>query len=168
MTKKYILVLLSFFYLTVVPVLGIEVGKQAPEISLKNLSGTIVNLSDFRNKSDVLLVFWATWCPSCRAEIPELIRLHQEFSSQNLTILAINTAGQDLQIKVEKFVKAQHIPYTVLYDQAQSIITLYRIIGIPTNILINQSGIIVYRDYVLPSSAVIQKIIRNQTRNKIN
>ncbi|MFA7484588.1 MAG: TlpA disulfide reductase family protein, partial [Phycisphaerae bacterium] len=61
-------------------------GKEAPDFALADLNGRQHRLSDYRGKQ-VLLIFWATWCPPCRAEIPDLIKLRNRFSEDELVIL---------------------------------------------------------------------------------
>ena len=64
-------------------------GPMAPEISLKDLSGNEVTLKKYRG-SVVLLDFWASWCPPCRAAIPELVDLQEKYKKRGLVILGIS------------------------------------------------------------------------------
>jgi len=63
-------------------------GKEAPDFTLRDLDGKVHKLSDYRGK-DVMLVFWATWCPPCMMEIPHLIALRNRVGADKLAILAI-------------------------------------------------------------------------------
>src|SRR5678816_745699 len=60
----------------------------APQLELKDLNGRTVRLSDYKGKV-VLINFWATWCPPCRAEMPDLVRLQREHANQGLQIIGI-------------------------------------------------------------------------------
>jgi peroxiredoxin len=118
----------------------------AAEFSLANLEGANVNLSDYKNKSMVLVVFWATWCPSCREEIPELNKLADEHK-EKLQILAIDIKEDSK--KVAEFAKKKEIKYTILLDTNGETAKNYKVVGIPTNVLIDKDGKILYSGYEL-------------------
>ncbi len=84
-------------------------GKEAPDFTVTDINGNKHRLSDYRGKN-VLVVFWATWCPPCRAEIPHLIELRKEVSQDKLAMLAISTEDSDT---VKNFAKAEKMNYTV-------------------------------------------------------
>ena len=64
-------------------------GKDAPDLTVEDIEGKTHKLSDYRGR-DVLVVFWATWCPACNAEIPHLIELRKMFPQEKLAILSIS------------------------------------------------------------------------------
>ncbi|WP_343033610.1 TlpA disulfide reductase family protein [Virgibacillus ihumii] len=66
-----------------------------PGFQLETLEGEKVKLSDFRG-NPVMLNFWATWCPPCRAEIPDMEKLHQ---NKDITILAVNLTKSEANIQ---------------------------------------------------------------------
>ncbi|MFC1616939.1 TlpA disulfide reductase family protein [Candidatus Margulisiibacteriota bacterium] len=122
----------------------------AQNFTLKDLNGNPVSLSDFRGKSDVLLVFWATWCPPCRREVPLLNEVYEKVSEEKLKILAINVEGLRKIDIVKDFVKNYGVKYTVLIDDTQKISQEYKIVGIPTNIIVGKNGVVKFRGHVLP------------------
>ncbi len=65
---------------------GLEIGNVAPDFELQTLTGDTIRLSDYRGEP-VMLNFWATWCPPCRAEMPDMQQVHQDTGMQ---ILAVN------------------------------------------------------------------------------
>ena len=71
-----------------------QVGNRAPDFELNNLEGQLVSLGDLRGKP-VLINFWATWCPPCRAEMPYLQQIYEEWSDKGLVLLAINIGESD-------------------------------------------------------------------------
>jgi peroxiredoxin len=88
-------------------------GDKVPDISLKDLKGKTVKIEDFKGKV-VLLNFWATWCPPCLAEIPELIKWQKEYENQGLQIIGI-TYPPTNRAKVRSFVRQNKINYPVLF-----------------------------------------------------
>lgn len=108
----------------------------APDFELVNLEGEMVSLSDFRGKA-VLVNFWATWCPPCRAEMP-LIDEFAERHTQELVVLAVN-AGEG-ESEVRSFVRAHDLDFVFLLDPENSVATLYRVRGFPTSLFIDQQG----------------------------
>ncbi|MFP4021177.1 MAG: peroxiredoxin family protein, partial [Halanaerobium sp.] len=82
----------SFFYFQnntaeVSAEVGTEVGMQAPDFTLKNMDDKEVSLSDYRGQK-VFLNFWASWCPPCRQEMPDMQKLHEEYGEE-VVILAV-------------------------------------------------------------------------------
>src|SRR5690625_2891267 len=81
---------------------GLEKGEMAPNFDLEKMDGEKVKLSDYRSEK-VMLNFWATWCPPCRAEVPDMQKLHE---NKDVTILAVNLLGQESGIDpVEEFLE---------------------------------------------------------------
>lgn len=116
-------------------------GKTAPDFTLTDITGKQHRLSDYRGK-DVILVFWATWCPPCRVEIPHLIELRKTVGEDKLVMLAISNEKPDL---VKGFVAKQRINYTVLLDKGNmpepfGVMRIYRTTGIPGSFFINPEG----------------------------
>jgi len=118
----------------------VEEKKEALAFSLKDLYGMQVALKDFRGKP-VLLLFWATWCPSCCEEIPFLEKFYQERKTQ-LTILGLVIDGEK-EKKVREVVKKNGISFPVLLDPKEKTARAYGVKFIPNFFLINPSGTII-------------------------
>src|SRR5215213_4752063 len=95
--------------LVTTPIISAGQSGKAPELKLKDLRGRNLRLSDYKGKV-VLLNFWATWCPPCRAEMPDLIKMQREYSGRGLQVLGITyppqTAGE-----VRRFVRELKVNY---------------------------------------------------------
>jgi thiol-disulfide isomerase/thioredoxin len=112
---------------------------QASDFKLQDLSGKNVSLSDFKGKK-VYLNFWATWCPPCKGEMPDIEKLYNETKNSDLVILAIDI-GEDRDT-VQSFLKSNNYNFNVLLDMDQSTASKYNINGIPTSYFINKDGTI--------------------------
>ncbi|WP_026576413.1 redoxin domain-containing protein [Bacillus sp. UNC438CL73TsuS30] len=116
---------------------GLKVGAQAPNFELKTLAGDKIKLSDLRGKK-VMLNFWATWCPPCKAEMPAMEKFYKE-KDKDLVILAVNI---DPQLDVKGFVNKNKITFPILLDADDHVNETYQILSIPTTYFINRKGII--------------------------
>lgn len=135
---------------------GTAVGDKAPEFKLQDLNKQAFVLRDATaSNSATLLVFWATWCPFCKNEIPGLIKLNDEYKDKGLKIVAIDV-GESAK-KVEGFAKQKGINYTVLLDPNNKVAGQYSVVGIPSNILIDKDGIIKYRGTTPPPENLLPK-----------
>lgn len=104
--------LLALLLLVTPAVTLAQAPRSAPPVVLKDLNGRTVRLTDFKGKV-VLLNFWATWCPPCRAEIPELIKWQREYGSKGLQIIGVTYPPTNRR-KVRSFLRAFKVNYPVL------------------------------------------------------
>ncbi len=120
-----------------------KLGRDAPGFTLPGISGKDYSLKDFRGKV-VLLNFWATWCPPCKAEIPSLIRLNHMFSNEGLVILGISEDNRGADVVVP-FAKSYGMDFAVLLDPSREVGNLYSIGGVPETFLVGKDGKIKYK-----------------------
>jgi peroxiredoxin len=118
------------------------------DFTLPAPDGRPVELKQFLGKKPVLLVFWATWCPNCIEAIPALNALHAGPLAGKMQVLGLNYL--ETRKKVASAAKANNILYPVLLDESGKAARAYGIVGIPTYVLIDRTGKIVYRENVLP------------------
>lgn len=113
------------------------IGKEAADFGFRAIDDEKMRkLSDYRGK-DVILAFWATWCPPCRAEIPHLKELRKEIGSDKLEIIAISSESTDL---IKRFVKANDINYTTASVRHQVPAPFNYVESIPTTFYVNEQG----------------------------
>lgn len=124
----------------------------APDFTLQSLQdeNQWVNLADANRDHFVLLVFWATWCRPCVAEIPELNRLQKEFDSMGLKVIAVNVG--ESRKKVMAFAKDHEMDFQCLLDLKGSVTSRYRVDGLPTAVLLAKGGEILYYGFQLPEN----------------
>ena len=111
-------------------------NRQRADFTLTDVDGKPWTLSRLHGKV-VLVNFWATWCPPCRKEMPDLESLSQQFHKQGLVILAITDEDG---AKVKPFITARGITYTVLLDPGRKVNDLFHVMGIPKTFLYDRSG----------------------------
>lgn len=122
--------------------IGLQEGNKAPDFQLKTLDDADVKLSDLRGKK-VILNFWATWCPPCKAEIPHMQNFYVSSDKSKVEILAINLTTSEKNPKnVKGFVKDRNVTFPVLLDQDGDVGVQYQAITIPTSYLIDSQGIV--------------------------
>lgn len=108
----------------------------SPVFTLSDLKGTNWSLQDLRGKV-VLVNFWATWCPPCRKEMPDMQALYERFGPRGLVILAISDEDA---AKVAPFLAAQKYTYPVLLDPGRKVNELFSVQGIPKSFLYGRDG----------------------------
>lgn len=124
----------------------VQIGQVAPEFSLPDTAGVTVALSSFRGKY-VLLDFWASWCPPCRRENPNVVKAFQAYKDKNFTILGISL-DQD-KARWLKAIQDDHLTWTHVSDLKywdSEIPALYGVRGIPANVLLDPEGVIIARN----------------------
>jgi peroxiredoxin len=114
-------------------------ARQQADFTLTDLNGKSWTLKDLKGKV-VLLNFWATWCPPCRKEMPDLETLYRRFGPEGLVILGIDDEEAE---KVKPFITQQGVTYAVLLDPGRKVNTLFGIEGIPKTFVYDRNGRIV-------------------------
>jgi peroxiredoxin len=120
----------------------VQEGKPAPDFKLATLDGRSVKLSDYKGKK-VILNFWATWCPPCKAEMPHMKNFYEHNKDKGIEILAVNLTNVDKgKDAVETFAKDYQLTFTIALDEEGTIGKQYQAFTIPTSYIIDSNGII--------------------------
>ena len=119
-----------------------ENAEQAADFTLEMLDGKMASLSDYRGQK-VVLNFWATWCPPCKAEVPHLQNFYEENENSDVQLLAVNLTASDSMSDVENFVDGYGITFPVLLDIDGEVGQQYEVITIPTTYFLDEEGNIV-------------------------
>jgi peroxiredoxin len=124
--------------------------------ALVDLAGKKYQLSSYQNKQPVLLFFWTTWCPFCLAKLKEMNQGYLSLEKDGVALLAIN-AGEP-RSSVERLVRNYAVKYTVLLDEKGAVSEDYHVLGVPTFILIDKKGVIIYKGNEYPKASIQQLI----------
>ncbi|MBI4432634.1 MAG: TlpA family protein disulfide reductase [Candidatus Omnitrophica bacterium] len=131
-------VLLSAVFL----VTGCGQGQTSQNFTLPDLRGQSVSLESLlKENKAILLNFWATWCPPCREEIPDLIRLQEQYGGKGFTVVGVDVG--ESRAKVAAFAERMGMNYPILLDSDQSVSESYRVVGIPTSLLMRSDGTVI-------------------------
>ncbi|KAB7706491.1 redoxin domain-containing protein [Bacillus aerolatus] len=117
---------------------GIGLGDKAPDFTLQTLDGKKVSLSDYEGKK-VILNFWATWCPPCKAEMPHMQNFYKkEAEKSNVEILSVNLTSADKSKEaVAEFAKQYDLTFPIPLDVDGTIGEQYEVVTIPTSYILN-------------------------------
>jgi peroxiredoxin len=110
---------------------------EAPDFTLKSKDGSNIRLSEQRGNI-VLVNFWASWCGPCRAELPKMEALYQEYQDMGFEILAVNV--DDEASKAEVLLNDIDVSFPVLYDTSAEVSKLYDVSAMPTTVIIDRNG----------------------------
>ncbi|MBV8198770.1 MAG: TlpA family protein disulfide reductase [Candidatus Eremiobacteraeota bacterium] len=116
------------------------VGQSAPTFSLQDDRGAAVSLNDYRNRI-VVMNLWASWCPPCREEMPDLQRLASRYAAQRVAVVGVNE-GESVE-RARAFAAALRIHFPIWVDATERYGRTYGALGLPTTVILNRQGVIV-------------------------
>lgn len=133
-------------------------GFLAPDFTLQTTDGATVTLSDLRGQA-VLVNIWASWCAPCRAEMPAMQRVYEEYKEQGLVILAVNSTVQDSAESAVSFASELGLTFPILLDIQGVATRLYLVQGLPASFFIGRDGVI--RE-VVPGGPMSEVLLRTR------
>jgi peroxiredoxin len=132
-----------------------DATRQKADFILTDLSGKKWHLQNLRGKV-VLVNFWATWCPPCRKEMPDLQALYEKYKESGLVVLAISDEEAG---KVEPFIAERKISYPVMLDPGRKVNDLYRVDGIPKTFVYDRNGKMVAQSIDMRTKGQFQQML---------
>lgn len=143
---------------------GLTQGEIPPDFELKTLEGNIIKLSEQKGRK-VILNFWASWCPPCKAEMPHMENFYKtKAKEQNVEIVAVNLTnaerGRDRIETVKNFVEEYGLTFPIPLDENGEVRNTYQIISIPTTYMIDTDGLIHKRIIGPMDEEMIEKLVK--------
>lgn len=130
-------------------------GQPAPNFISPALSGGEIGLTDY--VGDVVVVnFWATWCPPCKAEMPGINAFYEKHQADGLVVLAVN--AKESESLVRPFIESNNFTFPVLLDPAGSVVNQYQVRSFPTTIIIDRDGVVRHIQVGMISEEELERI----------
>lgn len=124
--------------LIALPLAAYGQSQKAPAIALRDIQGRTLRLSDYKGKV-VLLNFWATWCPPCRAETPDLVKIQREYQERGLQVIGITYPPEKVG-EVRRFVRSLKINYPILLGRRATKTLFDQSETLPLTVIIDREG----------------------------
>lgn len=141
---------------------SLSVSAEQPDFNLPDLNGKQHHLSDYRGKW-VVLNYWATWCPPCLDEIPELVDFHNAHYKRDAIVVGINYEDSD-PAYLKSFVDEYMISYPILRANLTRPPVFGRLFGLPTSFIVSPEGKLVQTKTGSVTKAFLEEIIQQTNK----
>ncbi len=125
----------------------LKAGDDAPDFNVTTINGEPIKLSELKGNKPVYLKFWATWCSYCKAELPHLQSIYDQYGD-DIEVIAINVGINDSIANIGKLYSENGYKLPTVFDQKGTITNSFGVIGTPHHILIDRDGKIAYRTFL--------------------
>ncbi len=149
-TIRRFFLIISLLLLLPISAFALNQGDPLKAFSATDMDGKSVDLASVIGNKPIMLVFWASWCPNCRSEVPKVNALRKKFQQQGMQFLGVNVGHNDSVAKARRFMDKYQMSYPVVFDKDSAISHEYAIQGVPTVLVANKQGIIVFKNYGVP------------------
>ncbi len=133
-------------------------GEKAPDFTLDSIRGEKINLHQYRDNSAAIIFFWATWCPHCREQLRELNTQGEGLKEKGFKLIIVDL-GEEAD-RVQSYVEKQKINFDVLLDQDSKVAESYGLIGVPTYVIVDHTGLVRAVEHSLPDN--VSEIVHQQ------
>ena len=122
---------------------GLPLGTAAPAVTLADLDGKAVDLGQYIGKRPVLLEFWATWCPLCKALEPSLKAAHAKYGTK-VKFVAVGVGVNETPASIKRHLANHPLPFPVLYDANGAAVRAYQAPTTSYIVVVDRAGKVVY------------------------
>jgi thiol-disulfide isomerase/thioredoxin len=124
------------------------------DVQVQSLEGSPVRLADQLAGRPTLLVFWASWCPACRQELPRAEEAHARFAARGLNVVGVNLGIRETVADVRSYLSNSGLTFPMFYDAGQVAMKSYRVTATPAVLLLDRQGEVVARSHSVDSGAI--------------
>lgn len=164
-------IVIAALMLALAPTRALGQQATAPHLEIKDINGRTLRLSDHRGKV-ILVNFWATWCPPCRAEMPDLVELQRKYGKQGLQIIGI-TYPPENKARVRRFARRLKVNYPIALGTRELKARFSSEETLPLTVVINRdgrvtdiiSGILLRQEFDEKIKPLLQKNLEGEMRN---
>lgn len=128
-----------------------ETGQPLIPFKGNDLNGQPIDLHQSIGKKPILLVFWASWCPSCRQEVPKINQLAEKYRDRGMLFVGVDIGYNDTVERAQAFARKTGMTYPTFFDGTGAVTAKYKLVGVPTIIVADKKGIIRFRNYATPA-----------------
>jgi thiol-disulfide isomerase/thioredoxin len=121
----------------------LELGSKAPAAAVETLDGTAVNLSSFVGDKPVLIEFWATWCPNCKALEPQIAAAAKKYGDR-VRFIAVAVSANQTPARVKAYAERNGLPMTFVFDRRGNATGAYDVFATSTIYVLDATGTVVY------------------------
>lgn len=145
-------ILVALLMLVFLPsaVLAVQQGQMLVPFKGSDLDGKPIDLAQIIGSKPVMLVFWASWCPSCKTEVPKINQLADKFRARGMEFVAVNVGYNDSVERAQAFARKTGMTYPAIFDGSGKITEKYQLQGVPTIIIADKKGKILFRNFATP------------------
>ena len=129
---------------------AVQQGQQLVPFKGTDMEGKPFDLAQSIGSKPVMLIFWASWCPTCKTEVPKINQLAEKYRSRGMEFVAVNVGFNDSVERANAFAQKTGMTYPAFFDGTGTIAEKYRLQGVPTVIIADKHGIIRFRNFSAP------------------
>ena len=153
MIKKYVIVI-SFLFAFFLPIstMAISLNQTVKPFSGQEItSGKAMDMTDIIGEKPVMIIFWASWCPNCKEEVPKINQLVEKYRDMGMAFIGINVGFNDSVKRAQTFMAQTKMQYPVIFDKGGRVSKQFSINGVPTIIVADRKGVVKFKNYGLPT-----------------
>jgi thiol-disulfide isomerase/thioredoxin len=129
---------------------AVQVGQQLIPFAGTDLEGNALDLKQSIGRKPVLLVFWASWCPTCKTEVPKINQLSEKYRGRGMEFVAVNVGFNDSVERARAFMAKTQMRYPAYFDGSSKVTEQYQLLGVPTILIADKNGVVRFRNFTTP------------------